>query len=213
MAYIFMDESGDLGFNFQHKRTSKFFVVTLLFVPHSKGPVEKVVKKIHHQLAKKRKKRVGVLHATKEKPVTRQRLLKLLSEKDCAVMTIYLNKERVYTRLQDEKQILYNYVTNILLDRIYSKRVIDIDGPIELIASRRETNKFFNQNFCDYLHHKVAKEHQQILPVHIATPHAEKGLQAVGFVSWAIFRKYEYGDDSYYNLIKGIVVEESPLFG
>ena len=37
-------------------------------------------------------------------------------------------------------------------------------------------------------------------------------LQAVDFVSWAIFRKYEYGDDSYYNLIKNKIVEENPLF-
>ena len=26
MAYIFMDESGDLGFNFKKKKTSKYFV-------------------------------------------------------------------------------------------------------------------------------------------------------------------------------------------
>jgi hypothetical protein len=208
-----MDESGDLGFDFTKQRTSKYFVVTLLFVPDSKGPIEKIVKKTHHQLAKSVKRKTGVLHATKEKPVTRQRLLKLLAEKDCAVMTIYLNKERVYSRLQDEKQVLYNYVTNILLDRIYTRRIIDTDLPIELIASRRETNRFFNENFCDYLTSKVAKEHQQVLPIRIATPHAEKGLQAVDFVSWAIFRKYEYGDDSYYNLIKSIIAEESPLFG
>lgn len=29
---------------------------------------------------------------------------------------------------------------------------------------------------------------------------------------WSIFRKYEYGDDSYYNLIKNKIVEENPLF-
>jgi hypothetical protein len=208
-----MDESGDLGFDFKKRGTSRYFVVTLLFVPHEKGPIEKVVKKIHSQLAKKHKKRIGTLHATDEKPVTRQRLLKALTEKDCAVMTIYLNKERVYSQLQDEKQILYNYVTNILLDRIYTKRIIDIDGPIELIASRRETNRFFNENFCSYLKKQVATTHQKVLPIRIATPQAEKGLQVVDFVSWAIFRKYEHGDDSYYNIIKQLIAEERPLFG
>jgi len=40
----------------------------------------------------------------------------------------------------------------------------------------------------------------------------QKALQAADFVSWAIFRKYEYNDDNYYNLIRGKIVEENPLF-
>ena len=53
MAHIFLDESGDLGFNFKKKKTSKFFIVTFLFIEGSKGPIEKIVKKTHSELAKK----------------------------------------------------------------------------------------------------------------------------------------------------------------
>ncbi|KKQ82760.1 MAG: hypothetical protein UT07_C0019G0001 [Parcubacteria group bacterium GW2011_GWB1_38_8] len=213
MSYIFLDESGDLGFNFKKKGTSKKFIITFLFVPEStKRGLEKVVKKTHSELSKHVKRRVGVLHATNEKPITRQRLLKRLSEKNCTIMTIYLNKQKVFTKLQDEKQVLYNYVTNILLDRIYSKRVVDASGEIELIASRRETNKFLNENFKDYLKKKVSDNHKGKMKISIKTPGEEKILQAVDFVSWAVFRKYEKGDDSYYNIIKSKIIEESPLF-
>lgn len=212
MAYIFLDESGDLGFDFTKKRTTKYFVVTLLMVPHRKGPIEKVVAKTHSELAIKIKRRVGVLHATKEKPITRQRLLKRLLERDCSVMTIYLNKRKVYTRLQDEKQVLYNYVTNILLDRLYTRRILDATDKVELIAARRETNKFLNENFCDYLDTKVRGDHNGLMSVSIKTPAEEKCLQAADFASWAIFRKYEYGDDSYYNIIKSKIIEENSLF-
>lgn len=41
---------------------------------------------------------------------------------------------------------------------------------------------------------------------------AVKGLQVVDFLSWAIFRKYEHGDDYFYNMIKNLIVEESSLF-
>jgi len=37
-------------------------------------------------------------------------------------------------------------------------------------------------------------------------------LQVVDFVCWTIFRKKEYADDSYWNIIKQKIVEESPLF-
>lgn len=212
MAYIFLDESGDLGFDFRKKGTSRFFAVTFLFVGGSKTPIEKLVKRTHSELKKKLKRRVGILHAVNEKPITRQRLLKQLAKKDCTMMAIYLNKHKVFTKLQDEKQVLYNYVTNILLDRVYTKRVIDTSKGIELIASRRETNKFLNENFKDYLRQKVRDNHRGSIRVSIKTPAEEKILQAVDFVSWAIFRKYEKDDDSYYNLIRNKIIEESPLF-
>ncbi len=211
MAYIFLDESGDLGFNFRKKKTSKFFIITCLFT-RNKRAVEKIVKKTHSELKKKYKRKFGILHCVKEKPITRQRLLRRLNEKDCIVMTIYLNKKKVYTKLKDEKQVLYNYVTNILLDRIYSKKVILVKDKVELIASRRETNKFLNENFKNYLNRQVENRHKTDIKISIKIPSEEKTLQAVDFASWAVFRKYEYGDDSYYNIIKNKIVEENPLF-
>ena len=211
MGYIFLDESGDLGFNFKKKKTSKVFTITCLFV-ENKRSIEKIIRKTHSELKKKYKRRFGILHAVKEKPITRQRLLKRLSEKDCAIMTIYLNKKRVYTKLQNEKQVLYNYVVNILLDRIYTKKLLPLSKTILLIASRRETNKFINQDFKNYLNNQIVNRHKVNVRVVIKTPYEEKSLQAADFTSWAIFRKYEYGDDSYYNLIKNKIIEESPLF-
>lgn len=212
MAYIFLDESGDLGFDFTKKGTSKFFIITILFTEDAKGKIEKVVKKTHSELAKKYKRRVGTLHAVLEKPVTRTRLLKRMTEKDFGVMAIYLNKKKVHTHLQDEKQVLYNYVTNILLDRIYSKKILSPDFVIELIASRRETNKFLNENFKDYLSRQIKNNHKGTLKIIVKTPAEEKCLQAVDFLSWAIFRKYERGDDSYYRIFKKRIIEENPLF-
>ena len=211
MSYIFLDESGDLGFNFTKKKTSKVFVVTCLFI-ENKSSVEKIVKKTHSELKKKLKRKFGVLHAVKERPITRRRLLKRLAEKECHIMTIYLNKKKVYTRLKDEKQVLYNYVTNILLDRIYSKRLIPTISKIELVASRRETNKFLNKNFKNYLNSQIKNRHKTNISIQITNPFQEKSLQAVDFISWAIFRKYEQEDDSYYNLIKSKIIEENPLF-
>lgn len=209
MSYIFLDESGDLGFNFEKGKTSKYFVVTCLFADNKRA-IEKIVKKTHLELHKKVKNKKGVLHSVKERPITRQRLLKRLVDKKCFIMVIYLNKNKVYTRLQNEKVVLYNYVTNILLGRIITKNLLNKKEKIYLIASKRETNKFLNKNFQNYI--KLKTQNKVILDILIKTPAEEKSLQAVDFASWAIFRKYEYADDSYYNLIKSLIIEESPLF-
>ncbi|QQS38820.1 DUF3800 domain-containing protein [Candidatus Woesebacteria bacterium] len=212
MAYVFIDESGDLGFNFQKKGTSSYFVITLLF-SSTKRSVEKVVKKTFRSLpAKVQQKHTGCLHAVNEKPKTRIKLLSLLNKQDISIVTIYLNKKKVYTRLQDEKHVLYNYVTNILLDRVYSKKLIPTKGQIQLIASQRETNKFLNANFKQYLENQAKNNHKLNITIEIRPSHSEKGLQAVDFACWAIYRKIERGDSSYINIINSRIIEESPLF-
>jgi Protein of unknown function (DUF3800) len=211
MSYIFLDESGDLGFNFAKKNASKFFIITVLFTSDKKQ-IEKVVKKTHATLKKQHKQRGGVLHAYKETYMTKKRLLTKLNEKDIMILCIYLNKSRVYTKLKNEKEILYNYVTNILLDRIFSRKLLPVHEKICLVASRKETNKFLNENFKSYLSSQTRKNHRLDLGIEIKTPHEEKCLQAVDFASWAIFRKYEHGDESYYDLFKSKIFEERSLF-
>ena len=210
MAYIFMDESGDLGFH-KEKKNSRYFIITFLFIDNKKH-LDKIAKKIFSWLSKKSVKvSWWVLHCNKEKPTTRIRLLSLCQKLDMHLMTIYLNKSKVYTNLQNEKHLLYNYVVNILLDRITTKKIIPTKHTIEFIASRRETSKLLNQNFLGYLQKNMASK-PFTLDFHIKTPLQEKGLQIVDFCCWAIFQKYEKQEESYYNLIKPLIIEEKWLF-
>ncbi len=211
MAYIFLDESGDLGFDFNKKRTTKYFVVTVLFVDQ-KRPIEKLVRKVHAGLRKKHRIRTSTLHAAKEESVNILRFCRGLAGKNCKVMTIYLDKSKVFTDLQNEKHVLYNYIVNILLDRIMNRRLISKKENIILVASKRETNKFLNQNFHDYIRRQLKSNHGTEIAVEIKTPAEEKCLQAVDIASWSIFRKYEYGDDSYYQILKQIIIEENILY-
>lgn len=206
-----MDESGDLGFNWK-KKPSRFFIITCIATSDRK-PIEKLVKKTHTLLRKRVKKLSGgILHANKEKPVTRKRLLSGFAKTKCSVMTIYMDKKKVYAPLQNEKHVLYNYVTNILIDRILRKKIIDNRGKVVLIASKRETNIFLNENFVAYLTNQTLKNHKIQIHIEIKTPSQEKGLQAVDFVSWSIFRKFEFQDRTYYAMIKDKIVEENGLF-
>lgn len=209
MGYIFMDESWCLWFDFTKKKTSKYFVITCLFVDE-KRPVEKIIKKIFSNFSKVELKRHTwwEIHCYKEHPKTRTKIFKDISEKNVSVMCIYLNKKKVYTKLQDEKHILYNYVTNILLDRIFTKKLL-IWEKFTFVASRRETNKFLNENFRSYI---ATQMNWFNVWVEIKTSTEEKCLQVVDCLSWGIFRKYEHEDESYYNMFKWIIIEENPLF-
>jgi hypothetical protein len=213
MAYIFMDESGDLGFNEQKEKTSKNFIIAFLF-SQNKNILDKIVKKVFNTLPPNiKKKHSGTFHCYKEQPIVRSRLLSLLKKKkDVSVMIIRLNKSNVWTDLRKEKSILYNYVVNILLNRIFSKKLISIQDKLVFIQSQRETNKLLNLNFKQYISQQVKKNHGIELVVEIKKPSEEKALQIVDFVSWSVFRKYEHNDDTYYNIIKDLIKENTSLY-
>lgn len=211
MAYVFLDESGDLGFDFRKKGTSRYFVIAALFCRH-KRPVERAVIDVHRSLRKKYRVMSGVLHAAGEEEATRVRLCKKLAERDVRLMTVYVDKRQVFARLREEKHVLYNYVANILLGRLVTWRVARRGEDVELIVARRETSSFLNDNFKAYLSDQSSSRGPQ-LRVRICSPHEEKGLQAVDMACWAMFRKYELDDSRYSRLLQPIVVEENALFG
>ena len=213
MAYIFMDESGDLGFNEQKEKTSKNFIIAFLF-SQNKNILDKIVKKVFNALPQNiKKKHSGTFHCYKEQPKVRLKLLSLLKDKkDISIMIIRLNKGNVWTDLRQENSILYNYVVNILLNRVFSKKLIPIKDKIVFIQSQRETNKLLNLNFKQYISQQVKKNHGVELVVEIKRPSEEKALQIVDFVSWGVFRKYEHNDDTYYNIIKNLIKENTSLY-
>lgn len=212
MWYLYLDESGDLGFDFSKHGTSKYFVIGIIAI-YNKRHGEKIIKKIFTGFTKTEIKRhAGMLHCYKETPQTRIKLFNKLKENKIPVLVIYLKKSKVYTKLQDEKQVLYNYVTNIILDRIFTKRLVPSFQDVCLIASRRETNKFLNLNFKDYLSRQVKNNHGIHISIEIKPPQEEKNLQIADFVSWAVFRKYEFEDDFYYNIIRDSIIEENPVY-
>jgi len=206
--YIFLDESGDLGFS---KKSSRWFVLTIVLTNNHRK-IEKAIKKVHRGLKKKYKK-VKELHAYHADPITRKRILKLLAENDdLRILCIILNKKKVYVDLTKQKAYLYNFTANILLDRMHNKGVIKDGKRVDIIIDQRETNKFLKKNFEDYLTNNLTKKANNDFKIKIKPSHTEKCLQAVDFVSWAIFRKYECGDYEYYEIIKNRIIEENLLY-
>ena len=125
-------------------------------------------------------------------------------------MALILNKEKVYTRLQNEKHILYNWVVNLLIHVLITKNILPQEEKIFFIASRRETNKTLNENFLSYL--KSQNKDKLDIEFIKETPYQKKGLQVVDVLSYAIYQKYENGNDELYSMIEKLIIEEKFLF-
>ena len=208
MSYIFMDESGDLGFNFKKKRTSRYFVITLLLT-NNKRTIEKLVKNVHGNMRDKHKIKSGVLHAFEIDRITRLRFCRQLADKGVRLISMYLDKQQSKMSRKD-KHLLYAQIAGKVLGTVMLEVELSKRESIELIVSRRETSKFLNKKFSERLAGELSGTFGLKLNTTIKRPQDEKALQAADIASWAVFRWHEFNDARYYRLLKPIL-DERPL--
>ena len=123
MWYLYLDESGDLGFDFISKRPSKFFTVAITAVSsiEANRRLAKEARLILRRKLNPRGKRARRVLELKGGSTTleikkyfydRVRTIKF------GIYAITLNKKRVYEQLAKDKSHVYNYVTRRVLDQI-----------------------------------------------------------------------------------------------
>ena len=66
--------------------------------------------------------------------------------------------------------------------------------------------------FFSYITDAMHKRGHKNFKMSLMASHDNKCLQAVDFISWAIFRKYERGDYEFYEIIKDKIIDEKLLF-
>ena len=123
MWYLYLDESGDLGFDFVNKKPSKYFTITILAVS-SQDTNRKLIKAVKKTLARKlnpRNKRKRIVEELKGSLTTysvKKYLYDQVKSIPFGLYSITLNKKRVFERLIKQKEHIYNYITRLVLDQI-----------------------------------------------------------------------------------------------
>lgn len=201
MFYLFLDESGDLGFDFNKPGTTKYFVETVLLLPDTAAKhamekaVERTVKaKIHRG---KKRESAGELKGSKAVRAVKKHFYAQISQLNFAVYTIILNKRAVPEQVIMAKPRLYNHMTRQLIDRLpldqaETRIFITLDRSKGLLDVPD-----FNRALLSQLQGTVAPN----VPIEIfhADSAATKCLQAVDMMASAIFHKYEWQETEWYN--------------
>ncbi len=211
---IFLDESGDLGFDFSKSKTSRKFVITLL-VCDSKEATDSFRKAVRRTLKNKlnRKKRgsriVQELKGAKTGIDIKKYFYRHLIKKGWQLYTIVLNKERVYEELRKPKvkKKLYNFLARFMLEKIDLRNV----GTAVTLILDLSKNKEEVRDFNSYVENQLEALLPLNVPLNIYHEHSYKnsGLQAVDLFCWGIFRKYEHGDSEWYDVFRSAITYES----
>lgn len=206
MLYLYLDESGDLGFDFFARKPSKFFTVTVLMVTgieNNRRLINAVKKTIKRKLPKKQ----AELKGAKDSIGVKEYLYKQIATIPFDIYSITLNKRRVYDKLTKQRDRVYNFITRNVMDRI---PVENASTRIEVIIDKSKSKNEIIE-FNDYIirHIKGRIDPRVPLDIYHRKSHENLGLQAVDTFSWGVFRKYEKKDTIWFNIFRDKVKYDS----
>lgn len=147
-----------------------------------------------------------VFHTSNELNESRIKILEYSQWKNFMIATYYIDKTNI-EGLSRDPHLLYNNMVIKLLKRCIDKNIILQWEKVQLIAARKETNRFLNKQFIEQIKYSI--ESQIKIDVILRYPLQEKWLQHVDSMALPILHKYEFNNTTLYNLMKDhIVIEE-----
>lgn len=133
-------------------------------------------------------------------------LRKICSKENINVRYVVADLQAVKQSLKNDENLLYNYMLSFLIDPVAK----DNNNPQVILNLDKRSIKVKSANsFEDYI--KLKFNYDQHLPTSFNVNYIESqnsyAIQAADFVANAIYSKYEYGRDYFYDIIAPKVVQ------
>jgi hypothetical protein len=204
---IFLDESGDLGFELSKAGTSRLFTITLLVCDdeqtrqHIQKAVRRTLKnKVNH---KRKKTLVQELKGNSTSLEVKQYFLERLPKAGWYILAITVNKERVFDTLRTKagKKKLYNFLTKELLAQLPKSN--NSPETVNLTVDRCKDGED-RKDFNSYIQSSLETTFSLETSVYIKHEDSCKNpmLQAVDLFCWGIQNKEEGSGKKWYNAFK-----------
>ncbi|MEW6619295.1 MAG: DUF3800 domain-containing protein [bacterium] len=214
MLYLYLDESGDLGFDFSKPKTTGYFIITLLVI-ESGFVIRNIEKAVARTLKSKvnyvRKKNISLeLKGSKTSIGTKRYFYRQIKNDPFSLYVVVFNKKKVPETLRKDKERLYNYLARLIIERCPLKKA---SSRIIITLDRCKT-KEEQRTFDAYLLYQLEGSLSPKVKLNVfhLDSKTSKGLQAVDLFCWGIFRKYENKNLDWYEIFKEkICFEEENL--
>lgn len=203
MLYLYLDESGDLGFDFVNKMPSEFFTICVLAVKgqaNDRALANAVKAVIRRKLPKRQKGITNELKGNTLPMEVKKYFYKQVYNIDFQLYAITLNKKKVYGNLCIEKDRIYNFLARLALEKVdFRDAAVRVIMTVDKRGSRQETAKF-----NDYILNQIKALIDPLVPldiIHISSQESY-GLQATDIFAWGFLRKHEKNDREWHDVFK-----------
>lgn len=202
---IYLDESGNLGFDFSKTGTSRKFVITLLVCDSRESSHNfkiAVRRTLKNKVRLRKKPGVHEIKGTETTLNVKNYFYRQLSPDGWRLYTVVVDKKLVYEKMPKplDKKKLYNFLSRFILEKI------PFDGVSEAVTLvvDRSKGKEGIREFNDY----VTNHLEGLLPLNVPLyitherSHENAGLQAVDLFCWGIFRQCEMAESEWYKVFQ-----------
>ena len=204
--YVYLDESGDLGFG---QEGSRYFTIAFV-VMADPIPFRRCVKevKIKYHIP-----RNVELKGNTTRENIKTDLLNRLAKLDIEIHAITVRKKNVDAKLCRDTNIFYNYVVGLsLVERILQEPQ---NSTVQINVDRRVVSITSGFKFNDYLRYKIwyERERRDInLEISHLDSHQTYAIQGIDIICNSIFRKYNSDSYRLSDIIQGKMKSDRRLF-
>ena len=205
MTYLYLDESGDLGFDFSKNKCSKYFTICILSVPSTSDNreiINAVKKTLKRKLNHKNSKRIVTeLKGSKTSFVVKQYFWGLVKNTSFGIYAYTVNKSKIKKGISENHDRFYNWITRLVLDKIPLK--LEKADRIELIIDKRKGKKQII-DFNEYIKRNLEAKIHPNTPLYIyhRDSSQSQGLQACDVFCWGIHKEIEDRDSEWLSVFK-----------
>jgi len=202
--YIYLDESGDLGFDFSKPKTTSYFVITILVIesPLTNRKIEKGIERtLKNKVNYGGKKNLALeLKGSMTGIEVKKYFYRQIREQPFELYTVAVDKRRVPPSLRRDQERLYNYLARLVIERCPFQKA----KPKIILTLDRSKTKRSQKAFDTYLLFQLEGSLPPKIPLEVfhLDSKESKGIQAIDLFSWGIFKKYENKEMEWYNLFK-----------
>ncbi len=205
MWWLYLDESGDLGFDFVNKKPSRFFTICIVATSQAatnmrfKDAVRRTLKRKLNPPTKRRRI-VEELKGINTTFAVKQYAWRHVADATFGIYAITLNKKRLYVKLTENKDRVYNFVARLVIDHLPFERA---DRSVQLIVDRSKGANAI-RDFNDYIRRQLEGRIDPALALDFAHEDSREwpGLQWADLFAWGIRQKYEHCDAAWWEIFK-----------
>ncbi len=207
MLYLYLDESGDLGFDFVNKKPSVHFTIAVLAVKgheNNRAIGSAVRMTIRRKLRPPGGKISPEIKGHSAQLEVKRYFYRKVAGTDFRVYGITFNKRLTFRFLAEDKERIYNFISRLVLEKVdmadTKVRVILTVDKSKTMPGIRDFNALVLAHLKSRLDPRIPLE-----IVHRSSQEAPQ-LQAVDLFAWGIFRRYERGDAEWRDEFSGKIV-------
>jgi len=206
MLYLYLDESGDLGFDFVNKKPSTFFTICVLAIKgrDNDRALANVVRTVaRRKLFMGSKRSPAELKGSTTSLEIKRYFYKKASHIDFKLYSVTLNKKLAYPHLAKDKERIYNYIARLTLEHVnFRDAAVRVIMTVDKSKSRQRIIEFNT-----YIVSQIQALLDPLVPLDIFHMNSieSPSLQAVDMFAWGISRKYEKEDIEWFNVFKARV--------